>query len=444
MKLKTKSFLIINITLLASIILFFGLIEGFGKKYYLYQKRLILDKVERNLELGTYIQKDSDIIIAEIPILTENFEFNQKLKYALFKKDSWKYEFWFGEDALSILEKTGRVTRVFKQKNLKSSFLIRVFKKNEKYIILQISISSIEENLNLMKEFSLYIFLAVSLLIWSIYTLYFRSVNKNIKRIESSLEKISRKEFEDIDILDSKDEFENISLKILKVSKDLKEYIDFLNKRYDSQKYFYNSLAHELKTPITVITGYTYFIKEILEDEDKKYCDFILKECIGISQMGKRFQMLAENSKELKISTFDLDKLLRECVERFSLEFHEKELKITSTSILFLGDYDLLKVAVDNLISNALKFSKKIIKIKLELLEDRIELTIFNDGEKIEPKHIDKIWQPFFYLEKNEKVDNWGLGLSLVADIVKRHGGEYFAENRNYGVEFKLIFRREI
>lgn len=441
MKLKRKSFIIINLTLLISFILFFILTENFGKKYYFYKKNSELNKIENSIKNGNNYNLPPDILVGNIPILKDNFEFNNQLKLSLFQKDSWKYNFWFGNDALKKLDETGTITMNFQQRNLKSSFLIKVFKKQNNFIVLCLPLSAIEENFKLMKTFSLYIFFIISIFIWSVYTYYFRKITKYISNIELSLDKISKKDFLEIEPINSNDEFGNISKKLITVSEELKEYFEFLNKKYESQKYFYNSLAHELKTPITVISGYTYYIKDILQKEDQKYCDFIINECIGISQLAKKFQLLAENFKNLEISEFYLDELVKTSIDKFQLDFSEKNIHVEffSNSIKIVGDYNLIKVSIDNLISNSLKFTKDIIRISLYSNDNTIVFSIYNNGTNIPLDKISKIWEPFFFIEKNHKIDNWGFGLSIVADVVKRHNGNYKVENKDNGVEFKII-----
>lgn len=446
MKLKRKSFIIINLTLLISFILFFILLENFGKRYYFYQKNLELNKIENSVKNKNNFDSNSEILIGEIPILKDNFEFNNQLKLSLFKKDSWKYNFWFGSDALKILNETGTITRNFEQKNLKSSFLIRVFKKQDHFVVLCLPLSSIEENLKLMKSFSLYIFFIISIFIWSVYTYYFRKITKYISNIELSLDKISKKDFSKLELIDSNDEFGNISKKLVNVSDKLKEYFELLNNKYESQKYFYNSLAHELKTPITVISGYTYYIKDILQEEDQKYCDFIITECKGMSQLAKKFQFLADNFKNLEFSTFSLDELVKTILEKFQLDFSDKniDIKFLSKPTEIVGDYNLIKVVIDNLISNSLKFTKDVIDIEIYSDDDTITFSIYNNGENIPLDKITKIWEPFFFIEKNPKVDNWGFGLAIVADIVKRHNGSYKVENKENGVKFKIILPKTL
>ncbi|MGL4508508.1 sensor histidine kinase, partial [Cetobacterium sp.] len=193
--------------------------------------------------------------------------------------------------------------------------------------------------------------------------------------------------------------------------------------------------------PITVISGYTYYIKDILQKEDQKYCDLIINECIGISQLAKKFQLLAENFKNLEISSFYLDELVKSIIDKFQLDFSEKNISIEfhSKPIEIIGDYNLIKVAIDNLISNSLKFAKDTISISIYSNDNDIVFSIYNNGANIPPDKISKIWEPFFFIEKNSKVDNWGFGLSIVADIVKRHNGNYKVENKDIGVEFRII-----
>lgn len=440
MNLKRKSFIIINITLLTSFLLFFILTEKFGKKYYFYQKNIELNHIETSIQ-NNIINSSLEVLIGKIPIIENNFEFNNALKISLFQKNSWKYDFWFGDDALKKLNKTGSITRNFQQKNLSSSFLIRVFKKENNFIVICLSLPSIEENLKLMRTFSIYIFLFISLFIWCIYTYYLRKITSSISSIEFSLDKISKKDFSKVSLIKSGDEFESISKKISKISLELSEYFEFLNKRYESQKHFYNGLAHELKTPITIINGYAYYIKDILKEEDKIYSDFIINECIGISQMAKKFQLLAENSKSLEFSKFYLNTLIENILEKFNLDFSEKNIDVSfiSTPIEIYADYNLIKVAITNLISNSLKFTKNSIKIKITSENNIVIFSIYNNGQNIPKDKILKIWEPFFFMEKNSEVDNWGFGLAIVADIINKHNGNYSVENKNLGVIFKII-----
>ncbi|MDX8335661.1 HAMP domain-containing sensor histidine kinase [Candidatus Cetobacterium colombiensis] len=440
MNLKRKSFIIINMTLLISLFLFFILTEKFGKRYYFYQKNIELNNIESTIQ-NNIINPSSDVLIGKIPVLQNNFEFNNALKISLFQKNNWKYDFWFGDEALKRLNKTGSITRNFQQKNLNSSFLIRVFKKENNYIIICLSLPSIEENIKLMRTFFLYIFLFISLFIWCIYTYYLRKITYSISSIEFSLDKISKKDFSKVSLIKSGDEFESISKKISEISLELNEYFEFLNKRYESQKHFYNSLAHELKTPITIINGYAYYIKDILKEEDKVYCDFIINECIGISQMAKKFQLLAENSKSLEFSRFHLNTLIENILEKFYLDFSEKNIDVSfiSNSVEVYADYNLIKVAITNLISNSLKFTKNNIIIKINSDSNHIIFSIYNNGHNIPKDKILKIWEPFFFMEKHSKIDNWGFGLAIVADIINKHNGNYAVENTIDGVIFKII-----
>ena len=108
------------------------------------------------------------------------------------------------------------------------------------------------------------------------------------------------------------------------------------------------------------------------------------------------------------------------------------------------GDRARLGEAVENLLSNALRHAVPggVIQVKLERLDRRARLTVYNDGPNIPPEELPRLWEPFYRADPSRSRDSGGtgLGLAITGKIVLAHHGQYWAENRPGGVAFIMEF----
>lgn len=443
MKIKYKFLLTTNIIFFISCFIFIILIKFFSKKFYIYENKKILYKIEKNIKKNSNYKINHNILIGIINLknINEN-NFNSQIQNSLFKKNSWKYNLWFNKKDLSNLKNGKSVTKIFYQNILKSSFLVRVFGKDNSIYVIAISIPSIENSLNLIFKFSIIIFISITIIYLVLFSYFFKNLSKKIKSIEENIDFISNKEFKKVKSIYSKDEIQLISEKLLFLSKELERYIRILKRKNQNQKYFFDSLSHELKTSMSVVIGYIYYIENDLSEESKHYSSIMLSECNRISNMASKFKELSINPTKFDKKKISIDEILKEVLNRYSLDFKTKNINIQLDiqNIYFYGDKELIKVVFDNLISNAITYTKGLIKIKLFSNKDNIIFEIFNSGDNIKNENLKKIWQPF-YRENNlikGKYGNYGLGLSIVLLILQEHSGVITVDNLKNGVLFKI------
>lgn len=208
------------------------------------------------------------------------------------------------------------------------------------------------------------------------------------------------------------------------------------------RKSFVANVSHELKTPMTTISG---FIDGILDgtippEKQDYYLHIVSDEVKRLSRLVRSMLDLSRiDSGELKLNyqNFDLFSTLVTVVITFEQEIDKKNIeirgldKITPKNVY--GDKDLLHQVVYNLIENAVKFTNEGGYIEFDITEnsERTDFSITNSGHGIEKAEIGLIFDRFYKTDKSRSKDKKGLGLGLylVRSIIRLHGGDITAES---------------
>ena len=201
---------------------------------------------------------------------------------------------------------------------------------------------------------------------------------------------------------------------------------------------FFTEIAHEIRTPLTLINGPLEVIRE-MHFEDSK----LNKNLNVIAQNTKRlldlvaqlldFQKIGANKLKLKFETVDITSLLNEICERFepTIQYEKKELalQIPEEVIKAVVDKESVTKIVSNLLNNALKYAKKEIQVKLEKRDETLTIRVVSDGEKIPEDMREQIFTPFYRMESNmQKAKGIGIGLSLAKSLAVLNKGKLYLE----------------
>lgn len=194
-----------------------------------------------------------------------------------------------------------------------------------------------------------------------------------------------------------------------------------------------SGVAHEINTPLTAIAGYSEAIlRRIKEGRNKidpeyleKYLKIINEQTF---QCKKIIEMLLSFSRprEIKFDYYEINKILLESINLAKQEVEVKNAKIIYnekiTEKIYI-DGEQIKQVFLNIILNAIDAIKVGGEIKIELKEnlDKLEISFTDNGEGIEEKNLEKIFDPF-WTTKGDK--GTGLGLSISQEIIKGHAGE--------------------
>ncbi|MCO6474136.1 MAG: PAS domain S-box protein [Melioribacteraceae bacterium] len=203
-----------------------------------------------------------------------------------------------------------------------------------------------------------------------------------------------------------------------------------------------SGVAHEIRNPLNSISTIVQQLKKDFEPkEDKedyeKFVDVVYKEVQRINKTIESFLKLAK-PKPVQRSKFNLAKFFNELFMQFEKEMKNKsiELKIENEYDDFVNwDYDQMRQVMINLIKNAsdaIESSGKI-NITCKKVDDKILLTVNDDGKGISPDKLDKIFNLYF----TTKAEGTGIGLGIVQRIINEHGGIIkVSSQENIGTKF--------
>ncbi len=193
------------------------------------------------------------------------------------------------------------------------------------------------------------------------------------------------------------------------------------------------SVSHEFRTPLSAIVGMTEMILngDIEEEKITKYLNVIKSEGLRLSKMVSELLSIAriESGKEsLRLSTIDVNTLMRTILEAFTSQIAAKEADIryrVNGAPFFVGDEEKMRQLMFNILDNALTFSdnKCIIEIEAHRKQDSMEIIISDNGWGIPEEDIPYITESFYRGKQGRKTKGTGLGLSLCNEIIKMHGG---------------------
>lgn len=216
----------------------------------------------------------------------------------------------------------------------------------------------------------------------------------------------------------------------------------------DMRRGFLSNISHELKTPIALIQGYAEGLKDsVVKPEDQQYYyDVILDESEKMGELVKRIMALMQleaGQDQIMIRHFDIAQLIRHEIEKNKIIFEQKGINIIfdcEESQYVWADELFIEDVIRNFISNAINHvnSEGIIKILINSYDKMKRITVFNSGDNIPAQDIDNIWLSFYKVDKarTRQYGGYGIGLAVVAAIMKAHNMPYGVMNVDGGVEF--------
>ncbi|MFQ5643032.1 MAG: ATP-binding protein [Thiogranum sp.] len=198
------------------------------------------------------------------------------------------------------------------------------------------------------------------------------------------------------------------------------------------------SMAHDLRTPLRAITSFSQILKleaaDKLSDEERNYIDRIVRAGQRMAQLIDELLELARISRtELQVSRVDLGELANAILEQQKHAGPERNVDCTiAPDLVVQGDPKLLRVALENLLGNAWKYTGKTGHANIEFgttrRDDRRIFYIRDNGSGFDMQYADKLFQPFQRLHNAEDFEGTGIGLASVQHIIQRHGGSIWAE----------------
>ena len=176
-----------------------------------------------------------------------------------------------------------------------------------------------------------------------------------------------------------------------------------------------SGISHDLKTPLTRLKLQI----ELLNKNQK--LNSLKEEITEMEKMINEYLDFASNQYSQPVEKFNIVQLIQNLIDKS----FKKNIKIKSPKILiFSGRKNLIRRCIANIINNSQKYAENI-SITCKKIKKTILINIDDDGPGIADEHKEKVFRPFYRVDKSRslKDSNVGLGLSIVEDIVNSHGG---------------------
>lgn len=242
------------------------------------------------------------------------------------------------------------------------------------------------------------------------------------------------------------------SVEVRQLSSAMNEMLDKIQANYEQLSRFSEDIAHELRTPLNNLIGQTQIIlsKKRDQDELENLLYSHLDEYERMTKMIESMLFIARSEHSeypLGKSMVYLSSVVSEIAEYFTYLTDEKEMIFThdiSHELFIIGDRELVKRAIANLISNAILHGPNHGKITITAKrnESNCEIAVLTHNVFLNANHLPHLFERFYQIDssRHKKAQTGGLGLSIVQSIMQLHGGQSTAHNTTHGISFKLTF----
>lgn len=234
--------------------------------------------------------------------------------------------------------------------------------------------------------------------------------------------------------IDREDEIGNLATSFTNMAKQLEKLDEMKNE-------FIGNISHDIQSPLANIKGYVNLLEHNALNENEKYhyVSIINKEINRLSDLTKHLLLLASLDRQerlLKKTTFLLSRQLKEIIYNYQWLIHEREIMISYSlpDIYIKGDPSLLYNVWDNLLTNAIKYNKDHGSIDVLIIESdkNIKVRFRDSGIGLSEGAKERIFDRFYREDsaRTRTIEGMGLGLSIVASIVKLHDGSIKVESK--------------
>lgn len=265
-----------------------------------------------------------------------------------------------------------------------------------------------------------------------------------ILNLSKVTKEVAKGNFEEEINIESKDEIEELALNFNKMKDKIKSQIETIKNDRDDlervsghRKTFFDNMTHEMKTPLTIISGYS----QILIKQDFNDKEFATKSVKKINDESERMhnmiiELLEMSKVESNVTSnieeeVNLSQIIDAACNDMKIRANKYEIVIEKDidkEIIIVGNSNELRRVIINIIDNSIKYGniKSTIKVKLFKGNTNCHMIIEDKGQGIPADKLEMIFEPFYRVDKqiSREAGSYGLGLSIVKKIIDKHSGD--------------------
>lgn len=255
----------------------------------------------------------------------------------------------------------------------------------------------------------------------------------------------------DVEYIELPDELEEIQKRMNHLKRESEKNEKLAKENEEKKDELIVYLAHDIKTPLTSMIGYLSILDEIDDMPKKKqknYISIALDKSYRLEDLiNELFDVARFNSEKIVLEKeeLNLNLMLEQIIDDFYPTLREvnKSIKLNyDEPISINGDSDKLSRVFNNLIKNAISYSKEESEIVINLKKDNNNaiVEVINKGKQISKEKLSKIFEKFYRLDsaRTSRTGGSGLGLAIAKDIIELHNGTIIAESNEEETTFRV------
>lgn len=301
--------------------------------------------------------------------------------------------------------------------------------------------STYKRTINIINIIEVGIFIAIFMFLFLRTT----KITNPISKLTDAIKKLGNGEYSISIDEHGKDEVGVLAREFISMRDKIKEQIETIESEKEKvyklekgRREFFNSVTHELKTPLTAISGYAeLLLSGMVNDKefDKRAIERIYSESdrlhklvLQLIEVSKGMYIVKEEFKEV-----DMKKLITQICNDMSIKANKYSLKILKniSKGTIQAQEDKIRQVMINVIDNAIKYScgGNEIQVNSYVSDDKYYIEIINNSDPIPDEIFNNIFEPFIKSNNSMTKDSRGLGLYLCSEIIKEHEGQITMEN---------------
>lgn len=407
--------------------------DQFLEPFYLYQKKINISRIcdeftellEQNIAAQNAIKQietSYKVIIAEIENMPDsnNEDVNESIQSAFQDKGVGFQKYWFWEEDYKKVLNGERRIKLYQQEKLNYSLLIDYVKQDSSIYAVTMIVPNVADAFQIanMVLIAVNFFTIVIAIIFIIFLI--NKITKPLHLFEKFAEHMRNNQYIPIKV-STKDELEDVANSLNIMGNQITMFQQSLQEKNLQMEQLLENVAHDLKTPISLIQLYANGIKDGLDDGS--FWETILEENEQMSSMVNRLLYLSRIEKnKADLTQVNISELLCNLINKYSVLANERQMEFCSkveSDIFISGNEELLQSLFLNLITNAIKYSvgNEII-VNMFRQNKKVVFSISNHTKNV-CLDLKQIWTPYYVGEesRNKKLSGTGLGLSMVKKI---------------------------
>lgn len=359
---------------------------------------------------------------------------------------------------------TSTETVDYEENDIKYKLLIKPTKDADgkiSYIFAMTSLQPVDEAVQMIKDYYVYLIIFVLILIVLISFYYSNKIAKPLLQINDTTKKIAGLDFSETIPITTKDEIGALSQNINTLSKALHSYINQLQQDIEKEKQLENTrkefiagVSHELKTPLSIMKSCISILEDgVASNKKDYYFKAMSKEVDKMDMLIIDMLELAKfesGTYKMEMDVFHIDEMIDYICEQLTSDITAKQLHVHKqlSKIEVVANPHRIEQVVTNFITNAIRYTPEHEDIIISTIEEneRIKVCVENKGAHIAPEHLEKIWDRFYRgdTSRQRSKGGTGLGLAISKNILELHGAEYGVSNTEDGVLFFFYLNKNV